>query len=195
MGFPDIKYGIFLVALLMGITLLLGFVIASDDIRVAEGFRDQYTSSLSTRILLTYATDTQVYFLMIFFGNLFLDCMLFFPVRFLKDRWTIIAPVFIVSVIGYNGLLIGSLGYLGTMRWGLPLTLAALLPHGVIELTAMVIAAALGITYALRSMQESGHCREFGSYARVFLTVVTPMVAIAALIEVYVTHIVIYSMA
>ncbi len=195
MELPPIRYAVLLVSLLLGTTLLLGVVLASDDLDVAKGFRDRYTASISTRILHTYATDIHVTFLMIFGGNLLLNCMLFLPARLLQHRSAILLPIFVTAVVGYNGLMIGSIVYLCAVQRGPSIALAAVLPHGVIEIAAMILAAALGLTYAFRCLQdERRREREFRAYARVFMAIVIPMVAVAALVETYLTHLIVYSM-
>ncbi|MDI6719332.1 MAG: stage II sporulation protein M [Methanomicrobiales archaeon] len=195
MDLPPIRYAVLLVSLLLGITLLLGVVLASDDLAVAKGFRDRYTSSISTRILHAYAANIHVTFLMIFGGNLLLNCMLFLPARLLQHRSAILLPIFVTAVVGYNGLMVGSIVYLCAVQRGLTIALAAVLPHGIIELSAMILAAALGLTYAFRYLQDERRGeREFRPYADAFMALVTPMVAVAALIETYLTHLIVYSM-
>src|SRR5690606_21207683 len=120
----------------------------------------------STRILHSYGTDTLSYFTVILTNNLFIACLFFFPVRMLSGRTVVLSPVLIALLVGYNSLLIGAVMYIGVVRMGWGLALSTVLPHGIIELSAMVIAAALGLTYACHSMlDETNRVREFGRYA------------------------------
>ena len=46
--------------------------------------------------------------------------------------------------------MIGLIGTVAADRSGLPVTLAALLPHGIVEILAMTISSAIGCTSAIR---------------------------------------------
>jgi len=170
-------------------SLFLGYLAASDHPAMGRDLENQYISSASTRILHSYGTETLSYFAVILTNNLFIACLFLFPVRMLVGRTVVLSPVLIVLLVGYNSLLIGAVMYLGVVRMGWEIALAAVLPHGILELSAMVIAAALGLTYACRSMQdENNRVREFGRYASAFIAVVVPLVVSAACIEVFVTR-------
>lgn len=196
MKFPDIAYAILLVSLLMGVTLTLGYTIGADKVESAREFHSQYASSATTKLLHTFGSDINLYFAIILINNLLIDCIFFFSVRALPGRAVALTPFFVAAIIGYNGLLIGAVLYLGVASYGWFYTIAAILPHGILELTAMILAASLGLTYAFRILEdESNRIGEFRKYAGAFVTVVVPMVVAAALIEAYVTHTIIGSLA
>ena len=109
-------------------------------------------------------------------------------------------PFFPMSALalGVNGLLLGLLG-----GWyqasGLPVAayLAGILPHGILELGALVLAAACGLTLC-RNMSRwvvvDRRCQPMlpllEDLLRVLLMMVFPMTAAAALIEAHITPIV-----
>jgi stage II sporulation protein M len=98
-------------------------------------------------------------------------------------------------ILSLNGVVIGGVvGMVGTER-GLPFMAAAILPHGVFEIPAFIVSAALGVSLARAFWDElrgSGDMAAVGGrLARTFLTVVLPLVFVAAVIEVFVTPLVI----
>jgi uncharacterized membrane protein SpoIIM required for sporulation len=94
--------------------------------------------------------------------------------------------------IGLIGGLFGAFELLGIPPW--PLFLAGILPHGIFELPALMIgsAAVLYIGVALVTPQTGKSMGEviidiFADWAKIFIGVVIPLLAIAAVIEAYVT--------
>jgi stage II sporulation protein M len=91
-----------------------------------------------------------------------------------------------------NGLMIGLIGTLAAGNKGLPVTLAALLPHGIVEIPAMALSAAIGLylgycillTLFGRRMEV---VREIGESTRMFVAWILPMLIVAAFLESYVT--------
>lgn len=100
--------------------------------------------------------------------------------------------VITLLIVFDNGLMIGLIGTLAAGRSGLPVTLAALLPHGVIEIPAMALSAAIGLYlgYCIllrlfgRRLDVAG---EIVESARVFVAWILPMLLLAAFVESYVT--------
>lgn len=86
-----------------------------------------------------------------------------------------------------NGFVVGRVSYSTSMRIGLPLTAALLLPHGVIEITAVLLnsAAGMGLGYQLiNSLRGRGGLRaEFGKALSLFVWRIAPMLFIAAVVE------------
>jgi stage II sporulation protein M len=100
-------------------------------------------------------------------------------------------------IIVDNGLIIGLIGTAAAGRAGLPLTLAAILPHGVVELPAMALSAAIGLYLGycvLLSLfrRPVDISREVRDGARMFVAWVLPFLLIAAFIESYVTTALVY---
>jgi Uncharacterized membrane protein len=98
-------------------------------------------------------------------------------------------------IISLNGMVIGGVvGIVGADR-GLPFMAAAILPHGIFEIPAFIISGALGLSLA-HALWGEFHGSEDMAVAgerlgKTFLTQVVPLVLVAAIIEVFVTPLVI----
>ncbi len=95
-------------------------------------------------------------------------------------------------VIASNGLVIGAI--IETVRGekGIGFILAGILPHGVLEIPAVLVSAGLGLLLAealgrelLRS--EGDAAAEALGYGRLFVLYVVPFVALAAAVEAFIT--------
>lgn len=101
-----------------------------------------------------------------------------------------VVPVVFLAV---NGYLVGLVSVFIAKQSGVTAVLIGLVPHGVFEIPAMIIAASLGMLIGSRTVQKLwgerayrlGH--EYVQSLRFFLVVALPLFLIAALVEVYVT--------
>jgi stage II sporulation protein M len=96
-----------------------------------------------------------------------------------------------VFILGTNGLVIGAVLELVRQEKGTLFVLAAILPHGILEVPAFLISGALGLMLA-RSLWREWHGLEDAASAatrsgRLFVTVVVPVVVLAAFIEAFIT--------
>ena len=96
--------------------------------------------------------------------------------------------------LGANAMLLGVMAaYYTAHGYSLLVYLAALLPHGVLELPAMVISFAAGLylcgdlTRRLRKQQTAPFLQTAAQLSRVYLLLILPLLAAAALVEAYVT--------
>ena len=94
--------------------------------------------------------------------------------------------------IGLNGFILGGLGSALESVKGWAYVVASFVPHGVIEIPAILLAAALGLTVGMESLKwlarrESRVKPQLSDCLRVYLRWVLPGLAIAAIIEVFVT--------
>ena len=96
--------------------------------------------------------------------------------------------------LGANAMLLGVMGaYYSAHGYSLLVYLAALLPHGVFELPAMVVSFAVGLylcgdlTRRLRKQQTTPFLQTAGQLSRIYLLLILPLLAAAALMEAYVT--------
>jgi len=94
--------------------------------------------------------------------------------------------------IGLNGFILGGLGSALESVKGWTYVMASFVPHGVIEIPAILLAAALGLTVGMESLRwlarrESRVKLQLSDCLRVYLRWVLPGLAIAAIIEVFVT--------
>jgi stage II sporulation protein M len=107
-----------------------------------------------------------------------------------------ILTIFIMSL---NGIVIGAIMELVHKDHTPLFVAAAILPHGMFEIPAFIISGALGILLAQSLIAEwygSGDTAIAAySYARLFLAVVLPLVAIAATVEAFITPVIIHLVA
>jgi stage II sporulation protein M len=107
-----------------------------------------------------------------------------------------ILTIFIMSL---NGIVIGAIMELVSKDHSALFVAAAILPHGIFEIPAFIIAGALGILLAQSLIAEwygggdtAVDARRFG---RMFVLYVLPLVTIAACVEAFITPVVIHLVA
>jgi len=107
-----------------------------------------------------------------------------------------ILTIFIMSL---NGIVIGAIMEIISKDHSPLFVAAALIPHGIFEIPAFIIAGALGILLAQSLIAEwygSGDTAVAAhAYARLFLATVLPLVLAAALVEAFITPVVIHLVA
>ena len=102
-------------------------------------------------------------------------------------------PVLFVSL---NGFILGGLGSALEAVDGWRYAVASFVPHGLIEIPVILLATALGLTVGMESAKwlvrkESRVKSQLSDSLRVYLRWILPGLAIAAIIEVFVTPLVI----
>jgi len=104
-----------------------------------------------------------------------------------------ILTVFIITV---NGFVIGSVLELVRQQHSLLFVAAAIVPHGIFEIPAFVLSGALGFMLARSLWNEwmsgSDAAIEAAALGRTFLFRVVPLVAVAALVEAFITPLILY---
>ena len=87
-----------------------------------------------------------------------------------------------------NGFFIGHFSYNVSLDYGLGFIAAALIPHGVIEIPAILLssAAGMGLGYAMiNRLRGKGSLRaEFGKAFALYITKIIPLLVLAAVLEV-----------
>ena len=94
--------------------------------------------------------------------------------------------------ITVNGFILGGLGCALESVGGLRYVMASFVPHGVIEIPVILLAAALGLTVGMESFRwlarrESRVKSQLSDCLKVYLRCILPGLAVAAIIEVFVT--------
>jgi stage II sporulation protein M len=97
-----------------------------------------------------------------------------------------------VLFIGLNGFIVGGLGSALESSKGWGYVMASFLPHGVIEIPVILLATALGLTIGMESFKwlirrESRVKLQLSNGLKVYLRWILPGLAVAAIIEVFVT--------
>jgi stage II sporulation protein M len=97
-----------------------------------------------------------------------------------------------VLFIGLNGFILGGLGSALESVGGWRYVMASFVPHGVIEIPVILLATALGLTVGMESLRwlvrrESRVKPQLSDCLKVYLRWILPGLAVAAIIEVFVT--------
>lgn len=104
-----------------------------------------------------------------------------------------IAPVFFLLI---NGAALGIILNLAIESRGVSTTLLTILPHGILELPAVFLGTSIGMmlgiltTKRLAGRHEIQLSTELGNALRYFFFTITPVLAIAAAVEVFITPLV-----
>src|SRR5574341_221257 len=99
-------------------------------------------------------------------------------------------PAFFLVV---NGAALGVVWFISTQSRGIWISLLSILPHGVVELPAVFLGSAIGlmigtsVTRKLFAKSETKIGTELGRALRFFVTVIVPLLLVAAFVEAYVT--------
>jgi stage II sporulation protein M len=107
--------------------------------------------------------------------------------------------IFTIFILSLNGIVIGAIMEIVQQDHTPLYVTAAILPHGIFEIPAFILAGALGILLA-RSLIAEGYgsgdsaadARRFG---RLFLLYVLPLITVAAFVEAFITPVVIHLVA
>lgn len=175
-----LRKGIIIAAAVLLLTTGLGFAIISADREAGE----RLIQFLSEELFAGFMDENPFnVFVRIFLNNLQACALLFLGGASLG--------IFTMVIISVNGLLIGGVVAFGIQERGLKYILAALLPHGLLELPAFILSGALGVALARAVWLELGESGD-ASFAmrwlfRVFISRVIPLLAIAAFIESFIT--------
>jgi stage II sporulation protein M len=168
---------IFFVSLVLG--ALIGQTSAEEAMRQLSHILERLPPTTDLPILL---------FLMIFINNaikalgiIFLGILLGIP------------PILF---IGLNGFIVGSVGSALESVKGWRYVVASVAPHGVIEIPIILLAAALGLTVGMESLKwllrrESRVKSQLSDCLKIYLRWILPGLAVATVIEVFVTPLVI----
>ena len=106
-------------------------------------------------------------------------------------------PVIFILV---NGFFIGVVVFSSVQEYGILVVLSALLPHGIIELPMIFISASIGLRLGVLAFQKIFNLKEkeirfkyeLFSAIKFFVTVIVPLLFIAAIIETYITSSILY---
>lgn len=106
-------------------------------------------------------------------------------------------PVIFILI---NGFFIGVVVFSSVQEYGILVVLSALLPHGIIELPMIFISASIGLRLGVLVFQKIFKIKEkeirfkyeLFSAIRFFVTVIVPLLFVAAIIETFITTSILY---
>jgi stage II sporulation protein M len=160
-------------------SLVLGRLIGQNTV---EGLISQFGGILGP--LAPTADISILLFLIIFINNAIKALGLVFLGILLG-----VAPVLF---IGLNGFILGGLGSALESINGWRYVIASFVPHGVVEIPVILLATALGLTLGMESLKwllrrESRIKLQLSDCLKVYLRLILPGLAVAAMIEAFVT--------
>lgn len=177
-----------LATVLFAISIGLGaFAVARDPtvgMEVMTLFRDQVASQL-------LSDSPPVLAFKLFLNNLGACTLLFLGGASLG--------IVTVLILTTNGLLIGAVAELMRQQQGTLFIAAALIPHGIFEIPSFLIAGGLGLLLGRALMTEWHGGGDAAAaavpLARLFLRIVVPLLAVAAVVEAFITPVVLVMIA
>ena len=145
--------------------------------------------SLTNKFLDIISSNNLLTFFKIFLNNSFVGLLL------IALGFTIFLPMLIIL---FNGLIIGlsaDLSFrIGGLRPAMVLNLAAaLLPHGIIELPALIICSILGLIlgaklfFKKKIMPKEGFTALFIKVTKIYIFIILPLLLFAAFVETFIT--------
>ena len=114
----------------------------------------------------------------------------------IKSLFVILLGVFLGIIpflfLAYNGYILGVVAYVFSSEKGLLFILAAIIPHGIIELPMIFLSVAIGMRVGIASFdyvlgRQSNIREELSAGLSVFFRFVVPMLLIAAVVEAFIT--------
>lgn len=179
---------IIVVLLLFMATVSVGWVGSAQNPAIGEELLKLFEKEVAGQIDGNNPADMCV---KLFFNNL-QACILLF----LGGATFGILTIFIMSL---NGIVIGAIMEMVSKEHTALFVAAAIVPHGIFEIPAFIISGALGILLAQSLIAEwyggGDSAVAAHAFARLFLAVVLPLVATAAVVEAFITPVVIHLVA
>ena len=169
-----------------GVLTLLGFAVSLIKPELAQGVLDRFTVQIEQLGLTNDVPQSQM-MATLFFNNVIasLLSMLYGLIPFL--------PLSALA-LGMNALMLGAFAAIYQQQGiGLGVYVLGVLPHGIFELSALILSCALGLlicrtgTERILKKSDTPFFRRVLDCIRVFLTFSVPLLLVAALIETYVT--------
>ena len=174
--------------LLFFTTLTVGWVGSAQNPAVGQDLMKLFEKEVAGQISTKDGLDM--------FSKLFANNLEACVLLFLGGASFGILTIFIMSL---NGIMIGAIMEIVHTDHSPIFVAAAILPHGIFEIPAFIIAGALGILLAQSLNEEwygSGDAAvDARRYVRIFLLYVLPLVAVAAYVEAFITPVVIHLVA
>jgi len=188
MSDSQLTNAIIIILLLFFTTITVGWVGSSQNPSVGTDLMKLFEKEVAGQM----SEDNPLDMCIKLFANNLEACVLLF----LGGASFGILTIFIMSL---NGIVIGAIMEIVHHDHSALFVAAALLPHGIFEIPAFILAGALGILLAQSLIQEwygSEDAAVTGkALARIFLLYVLPLIAVAACVEAFITPVVIHLVA
>ncbi len=169
-------------ALLFAVTFMLGWTAGAINPDIGNKVMTVFKDQVATEIL---DENPAILAMKLFLNNIEVCILLFIGGASLG--------IISLFILGLNGLAIGIITELVSRLKSLNFMLAAIVPHGIFEIPSFLLSSALGLIFAQVLLGEyymdpgADAASIFGPLAKVFLVLVVPLVAIAAIVEAFIT--------
>jgi len=174
--------------LLFLVAMIVGWIGTARDPTIGNDLLVMFQKEIAGQITLANPVDMCV--------NLFANNLEACILLFLGGASFGLLTLFIMSL---NGIVIGAVTEIISHGHSAIFIAAALLPHGIFEIPAFIIAGALGFCMAQSLIAEwygaADTAADAGRLARLFLLYVLPLIAVAAVVEAFITPAVIQLVA
>ena len=169
-----------IIFLLFFSTILIGWVGTAQNHAVGEEFMHMFEKDVAKQVM--GGSDAEVG------SKIFLNNLEACLILFLGGASFGIFTIFIMSL---NGIVIGAIMEIVHEQHSAAFVAAAILPHGIFEIPGFIIAGALGIMLSQSLVDEyygkGDAAAETQRLARNFVLMVIPLLAVAALVEAFIT--------
>lgn len=180
MSESSLKNAVIVTFLLLLTTLLIGWVGTAQNHQIGEQFMRLFEKEVAGQVLGGSSLDIC--------GKIFANNVEACILLFLGGASFGILTIFIMSL---NGIVIGAIMEIVHEQHSTAFVAAAILPHGIFEIPGFVIAGALGIMFAQSLVSEyygvGDATTDARDLARRFLLLVVPLIAVAAVVEAFIT--------
>jgi stage II sporulation protein M len=175
-----LKNAILITIFLFSATLVAGWISTAQNPEMGESLMQLFENEIAGQMKTSDPYSMSV--------NLFVNNLEACILLFLGGATFGILTLFIMSL---NGIVIGAIMEIIHHDHSVTFIAAAILPHGIFEIPAFILAGALGIMLAHSLVAEwYGRADAVGDanrFARIFVMYVLPLVAIAATVEAFIT--------
>lgn len=161
-------------------SLVTGYISAANFPSMADTLRESFSSRFESLM-----TMNPLYIMLVIFLNNAFVSLLFLVLG-------LALGILSILFIAFNGYLVGVIAYLVAQEKGLLFVLLALLPHGIVELPMVFLAASIGLrlghqVFSALIGKPTQIKREFKEGLTFYFHWILPLLLVAAIIETFIT--------
>lgn len=174
--------------LLFLVAMIVGWIGSAHDPAIGNGLLQMFQKEIAGQIVIGNPIDMC---LNIFANNIEACILLFLG----GASFGIVTMV----ILSLNGIVIGAITEIISKGHSAVFIAAAIVPHGIFEVPAFIIAGALGFLMAQSLINEwygtADTAADAKTFARLFILYVLPLIAVAAIVEAFITPAIIHLVA
>ena len=176
----SLKKAVIIISLLFFTTILIGWVGTAQNQQIGEEFMRLFEKDVAGQVM--GGSDLEIG------GKIFVNNLEACILLFLGGASFGILTIFIMSL---NGIVIGAILEIVHKQHSVAFVAAAILPHGIFEIPGFLIAGALGVMLSHSLVNEYYGSGDAAADARrftyLFALIVLPLIAVAAVVEAFIT--------